>query len=87
VRRNALICCWLLYEAASVSSTVRSGLNPSFLRLPPYRPDHGACQELVHDVVNASVPCSAAPCALGTPQVCDATRRQHLHLCLLPHSL
>lgn len=33
------------------------------------RPDFAVCRELAAAVVNASVPCSTPPCALGTPQV------------------
>lgn len=37
---------------------------------PTRRPDFGACQQLAAEVVAADAPCSAPPCALGTPQVC-----------------
>lgn len=47
-----------------------SNLLPAFaLCSVPCRPDFGACQQLAHAVVNASVPCSAPTCALGAPQV------------------
>ncbi|PSC71682.1 putative apyrase 7 [Micractinium conductrix] len=38
-------------------------------------PDFEACRQLAHAVVNASVACSAPPCALGTPQPSSAGHR------------
>ncbi len=53
-------------------------LSPSLLRdleksglrhFPSPRPSYGACKQLAAEVVAADAPCSASPCALGTPQV------------------
>lgn len=39
----------------------------------PHRPNFGACKQLAAEVVAAEAPCSAPPCALGTPQVRHVT--------------
>lgn len=60
--RLALLACCLAHRCC-IAPPTRS-CHPI-----PRRPDYAACQRLAAEVVAADVPCSAPPCALGTPQV------------------